>query len=341
MLTVTDVSSNGTFLNDVLIGRGNTQLIHDGDKLSIASSCHYICRYLSQTPNSFFNDYVLSDTLLGSGHYAQVKQCTNRATGELCAVKIFHPTANATATKNKSLDRELAILTDLNHPNIIGYYASYQEQITPTSQSTYLVLEQVTGGELFTRIVSKGKLAQQETRSIINQLITGLSYLHERGIVHRDLKPENILLSITKGPQQEPWGPNEANVEVKIADFGLAKFLGEVQFTNTLCGTPAYVAPEVLANQLERKYNKACDMWSVGVLMYVCLCGFPPFSDDLGPPSMREQILNGKYAFYSPYWDDIGDIVLDLISRLLVVDPVQRLNVSEMMSHPWLTGQDQ
>ncbi|GAV28378.1 hypothetical protein PMKS-001849 [Pichia membranifaciens] len=133
----------------------------------------------------------------------------------------------------------------------------------------------------------------------------------------------------------QPWDDGELSVQVKIADFGLAKLIGKSQFTTTLCGTPAYVAPEVLANSQHRKYNKSVDMWSVGVLLYVCLCGFPPFSEELGPPSMRQQILEAKFAFYSPYWDDIGDISLDLISRLLVAKPDQRLSVRQAISHPW------
>ena len=99
---------------------------------------------------------------------------------------------------------------------------------------------------------------------------------------------------------------------------------------------PAYVAPEVLVNQQNRRYNRAVDMWSVGVLLYVCLCGFPPFSEELGPPSMRQQIIEARYAFFSPYWDDIADDALDLISRLLVADPNRRLSVEQALRHPWL-----
>lgn len=106
-----------------------------------------------------------------------------------------------------------------------------------------------------------------------------------------------------------------------------------------MCGTPAYVAPEILTHD-SRKYTTKVDLWSLGVLLYVCLCGFPPFSDELGPPNMKEQILTGQYAFYSPYWDDISDVVLDLISNLLVVNPSERYNVELTLSHFWFNQKE-
>lgn len=345
LITVNDYSSNGTFINDVLIGRNNSSLLRDGDRLSFASTLHYIVRYdLKYRSNkvSFFNKYVLTNKLLGTGHYAQVKEAIERETGKVCAVKIFNPTNQS--GQASQLNRELEILVNLNHPNIVGFYDTFLEPISMSSLTTFLVLEKVNGGELFNRIVNKGKLNQNETKEICKQLLNGLKYLHSMDIVHRDLKPENILLEITPTKPgesyNEPWDKGESHVQVKIADFGLAKFIGKFQFTTTLCGTPAYVAPEVLANSQDRKYNKSVDMWSVGVLLYVCLCGFPPFSEELGPPSMRQQILQAKFAFYSPYWDEIDDISLDLISRLLIARPDQRLTVEQAMKHPWFENNE-
>lgn len=341
LISIRDLSSNGTFINDMLIGRNNSSLLRDGDRLSFASNLHYIVRYnpkFKSNRPSFYDSYVLKDKVLGTGHYAQVKEAYNRSTCEVCAVKIFHPTSRG--DQASQLNRELEILTSLNHPNIVGFYGNYLEPVSMASLTTFLVLEKINGGELFNRIVRKGKLGQNETKEITIQLLEGLQYLHSLDIVHRDLKPENILLSITptKGnqPHNEPWDKGELHVQVKIADFGLAKVIGELQFTSTLCGTPAYVAPEILVNSQQRKYNKSVDMWSVGVLMYVCMCGFPPFSEELGPPSMRQQILEAKFAFYSPYWDEIDDIILDLISRLLAVRPADRITVEQALHHPWL-----
>ncbi|ODV84621.1 hypothetical protein CANARDRAFT_179548, partial [[Candida] arabinofermentans NRRL YB-2248] len=346
-----DLSSNGTFLNDCLVGRGNTCLVRPGDKVSFASECHFITRYdtdlafaapSEQSKRSFFDSYTLGK-LLGTGHYAEVKEAIDRSTGRSLAVKIFHPTKNDDLihTKASALNRELDILMKIKHKNIVRFHEAFLENVDLHKVSTFLVLEKVNGGELFNRVVTKGKLKQDESKALIKQLLDGLNYLHQMGIAHRDLKPENILLEIKYGNSHEktgPWDDDETDIQVKIADFGLAKFIGNFNYTNTLCGTPAYVAPEVLVNSTDRKYNKAVDMWSVGVLLYVCLCGFQPFSEELGPPSMKQQILEGRYAFFSPYWDAIDDMALDLISRLLIVDPVKRLTVENTLCHSWFNG---
>lgn len=348
-LMLTDLSSNGTAVNGEVLGRGTTVLLRSGDKVSFAKSGTFIFRYLNDGQEnshhrSFFDDYILMNQL-GSGHYAVVKEARDRTSGDIVAVKIFHPnkTGSANATEDAKLRQEMELLLLINHPNIVRFISHYVEPINDFSSTTYLVLEKVNSGELFQRIIDKLKLRQDETRAIYKQLLSGLFYLHEKDIIHRDIKPENILLDITpksldQQDQTGPWDDNEYDVRVKIADFGLAKFIGELKFTNTLCGTPAYVAPEVLNNV--RNYSTKVDIWLAGVLLYVCLCGFPPFSDELGPPSMRDQILQGKFAFYLPFWDDIQDSALDLISNLLVVDPAQRFNVKETCAHYWFNDEE-
>lgn len=153
---------------------------------------------------------------------------------------------------------------------------------------------------------------------------------HDRNIVHRDIKPENILVV-------------DKEIHVKLADFGLAKIIGEESFTTTLCGTPSYVAPEILAEGRHRKYTKAVDIWSLGVVLYICLCGFPPFSDELYsrdfPYTLSQQIKSGRFDYPSPYWDSVGDPALDLIDSMLVVDPEKRFTVDQCLSHPWITQQ--
>ena len=149
---------------------------------------------------------------------------------------------------------------------------------------------------------------------------------HERGIVHRDIKPENILLT-------------DKNLHVKLADFGLAKIIGEESFTTTLCGTPSYVAPEILEDSKHRRYTRAVDVWSLGVVLYICLCGFPPFSDELyskeNPYTLTQQIKAGRFDYPSPYWDSVGDPALDLIDRMLTVDVEKRYSIDDCLAHPW------
>ncbi|CCH42671.1 DNA damage response protein kinase DUN1 [Wickerhamomyces ciferrii] len=352
-LNIIDHSTNGTFVNGSRIS-GKSILLKNGDKVNFAKTGAYVFRYKKDeesngenkenknvTKNnqkvSFFDEYV-AGRQLGAGHYAVVKEAINKHTGKSYAVKIFKPQRVDDVKSTKQFNQELEVLMSIKHPNIVELVGTYTEPINKFSFTTYLVLEKVNSGELFTRIVKKQSLRQNETRAIFQQLLSGLEYLHNRDIIHRDIKPENILLNITPRTSSNqistgPWDEDELNVEVKIADFGLAKFIGELKFTNTLCGTPAYVAPEVLGST--RKYSKNIDLWSAGVLLYVCVVGFPPFSDELGPPNMREQIIAGKYAFYSPYFDEIDDLVLDLISKLLVVDPNHRLNIRQTMEHPW------
>ena len=153
---------------------------------------------------------------------------------------------------------------------------------------------------------------------------------HERNIVHRDIKPENILLL-------------DEELNVKLADFGLAKIIGEASFTTTLCGTPSYVAPEILEQTNRRRYTRAVDVWSLGVVLYICLCGFPPFSDELysaeNPYTLSQQIRMGRFDYPSPYWDSVGDPALDLIDRMLTVDVEKRITIDECLEHPWTTKQ--
>jgi serine/threonine-protein kinase Chk2 len=146
--------------------------------------------------------------------------------------------------------------------------------------------------------------------------------------VHRDIKPENILMT-------------DKDLHVKLADFGLAKIIGEESFTTTLCGTPSYVAPEILEDSRHRRYTRAVDVWSLGVVLYICLCGFPPFSDELyskeNPYTLTQQIKTGRFDYPSPYWDSVGDPALDLIDRMLTVDVEKRYSIDDCLDHPWTT----
>ncbi|KAK5122478.1 hypothetical protein LTR85_004062 [Meristemomyces frigidus] len=319
-----DLSGNGTYVNDAYVGRNKRRELQDGDEISILDQARFIFRYpRSRGTNGFRQQYSIQGQL-GKGHFATVYLAVEKATGTRYAVKKFEKRSGpGERSKVEGLQQEIAVLRSVSHPNMLCLKDTFDE-----SDGVYLVLELAPEGELFNWIVMKQKLTEKETRKVFVQLFQGVKYLHERNIVHRDIKPENILLL-------------DKNLSVKLADFGLAKIIGEESFTTTLCGTPSYVAPEILENSNRRRYTRAVDVWSLGVVLYICLCGFPPFSDELysaeNPYTLSQQIKMGRFDYPSPYWDSVGDPALDLIDRMLTVDVEKRITIDECLEHPWTT----
>ncbi|KAF4961348.1 hypothetical protein FGADI_366 [Fusarium gaditjirri] len=321
---VEDLSSNGTYVNEAIVGRNQRRELEEQDEIAVHGKARFVFRYpQSRQTSAFLQQYTLLEKL-GKGHFAEVYLCVEKATGQRFAVKIFtkHPGVED-RSKTEGLQQEIGVLMGVSHPNVLCLKDTFNER-----DRVYLVLELAPEGELFNYIVMKQKLSEDESRKLFVQLFQGIKYLHERNIVHRDIKPENILLV-------------DKNLHVKLADFGLAKIIGEESFTTTLCGTPSYVAPEILADSKQRKYTKAVDVWSLGVVLYICLCGFPPFSDELYsrdfPFTLSQQIKSGRFDYPSPYWDSVGDPALDLIDSMLIVDPEKRFTIDQCLQHPWLT----
>ncbi|RMZ89098.1 hypothetical protein DV736_g3661, partial [Chaetothyriales sp. CBS 134916] len=317
-----DLSSNGTFINEQILGRNKRRDLEDGDEITILDQARFVFRYPSKRNASGFHSQYRILQQLGKGHFATVYLCVQRSSGFKFAVKKFEKRlGESQRSQTEGLQQEIAVLMSVSHPNVLCLKDTFDEH-----DGVYLVLELAAEGELFNWIVTKQKLSEAETRKVFIQLFQGTKYLHERNIVHRDIKPENVLLT-------------DKNLSVKLADFGLAKIIGEESFTTTLCGTPSYVAPEILQNTKHRKYTKAVDIWSLGVVLYICLCGFPPFSEELctrdNPYSMAQQIKMGRFDYPSPYWDPVGDPALDLIDRMLTVDVSKRLTIDECLEHAW------
>ncbi|MBZ3878704.1 Calcium/calmodulin-dependent protein kinase type 1D [Sciurus carolinensis] len=184
-------------------------------------------------------------------------------------------------------------------------------------------MQLVSGGELFDRIVEKGFYTEKDASTLIRQVLDAVYYLHRMGIVHRDLKPENLL-----------YYSQDEESKIMISDFGLSKMEGKGDVMSTACGTPGYVAPEVLA---QKPYSKAVDCWSIGVIAYILLCGYPPFYDE-NDSKLFEQILKAEYEFDSPYWDDISDSAKDFIRNLMEKDPNKRYTCEQAARHPWIAG---
>jgi len=252
---------------------------------------------------------------IGKGAFSVVHLAISKKTGEKVAVKIIDKKDANAEQDEKRLQTEVEILKRVKHENIVGLKDMYED-----SDKLHLVMQLVTGGELFDKIVEKGSYSELEASIIIRKILSAVDYLHENGIAHRDLKPENLLLK------------SENDTEVMLSDFGLSKIIGEDTMMQTACGTPYYVAPEVLS---ATGYGQEVDLWSCGVITYLLLCGFPPFYGD-SLPEVFEQIMKAEYDFPTPYWDDISKEAKDLISKLLVVDPKKRFTANQALHHPWI-----
>jgi len=253
---------------------------------------------------------------LGSGNFAVVKKAVRKADGQEVAIKIID---KAKVEDMNDITREIEIMGQIDHPNVIKLYEIFDEP-----KKMQLVMELVTGGELFDKIVALGSYTEKDAASVMKTLCSALDYLHEKKIVHRDLKPENILLK----------NANSIH-DIKVADFGLARVVSNKEMMKTACGTPGYVAPEVLQN---KGYDSgAVDLWSAGVILYILLCGFPPFYEE-ELPALFEQILKARYDFPSPWWDSISTDAKNLVQGLLTIDPKKRLTAAQVMTHPWITG---
>ncbi|KAK2141329.1 hypothetical protein LSH36_1120g01059 [Paralvinella palmiformis] len=258
--------------------------------------------------------YIPGKTL-GDGNFAVVKQCKLVNTNVEYAMKIVDKAK--LKGKEHMIENEIEIMKLCNHPNIARLVEEYE-----TEKEIYLIMELVKGGDLFDAITQSVKFSEDHSSHMVSDLAQALFYLHSRGIVHRDLKPENLLVQRNK----------DSSITLKLADFGLAMEVRESIYT--VCGTPTYVAPEILA---ETGYGLEVDMWAIGVITYILLCGFPPFrSPDRKQTELFEFIKAGEYEFLSPYWDNISRSAKDLIKHLLVVDKRKRYTAIDVICHPWI-----
>uniref|UniRef100_A0A2K6GKK2 Checkpoint kinase 2 n=1 Tax=Propithecus coquereli TaxID=379532 RepID=A0A2K6GKK2_PROCO len=278
-------------------------------------------------PKELRDEYIMSKTL-GSGACGEVKLAFERKTCKKVAIKIISKRKFAIGSAREAdpalnVETEIEILKKLNHPCIIKIKNFFD------AEDYYIVLELMEGGELFDKVVGNKRLKEATCKLYFYQMLLAVQYLHENGIIHRDLKPENVLLSSQK-----------EDCLIKITDFGQSKILGETSLMRTLCGTPTYLAPEVLVSVGTAGYNRAVDCWSLGVILFICLSGYPPFSERKTQVSLKDQITSGKYNFIPEVWADVSEKALDLVKKLLVVDPKARYTTEEALRHPWLQDED-
>ena len=329
-----DKSSNGTFVDGIKIGKNKSQILknHSVISLSMKKNKSYIfydkiestkCD-IPNLPIEFTSKYALTITL-GRGACGEVRLAFRLTNGERFALKIIEiKRFQRDNSAMKSALAELKILQKLDHPGIIQIFDCFQ-----TETHFFILLEYLAGGELFDKIIQIGKFKEKDAKFTFYQILLEMKYLHSRGITHRDLKPENILLV-----------SNENDSIVKITDFGLSRVVGEGSLMKTLCGTPSYLAPEVILSAEVKGYGPKCDCWSLGVILFIILSGYPPFSSDIKEHTLTDQITNGIYSFPNEYWSEVSSEAKNLIKSFLIVNPENRISIEDAIAHPWLQDEE-
>jgi len=252
---------------------------------------------------------------LGRGSFSVVWKAKNKKTGDAQAIKVISKKELVDKKTARRLQTEVDILTKVKHPNIIALTDLFDEP-----DNLYMVMQLVTGGELFDKIMKKGQYSEKDACAVIHKVVAAIHYLHGHNIAHRDLKPENLLVH------------GDDDTQVMISDFGLSRIIGDNSMMSTACGTPYYVAPEVIKAE---QYSKEVDMWSIGVITYFILCGYPPFMGE-SLQQIFESIQNCEYDFPAVEWDNISSSAKDFIKKLLTTDPRKRMTAEQGLTHPWL-----
>ncbi|KAH3681157.1 hypothetical protein WICPIJ_007852 [Wickerhamomyces pijperi] len=334
-ILIQDISTNGTWVNNQRLVKGQNYILTQGDEISVGIGvASDILRFIVFFPKSstrtkddletqvgIYKDFSINDEVVGQGAFAIVKKAVERSTGQSYAVKIISKRKIMGA--NDGVGRELEILRRLNHENIVKLKGFYED-----TDSYFLVMEFVPGGDLMDFVAAHGSVGEEAGREITKQILTAIEYVHSMKISHRDLKPDNILIA-----QDDP-------VKVKITDFGLAKISNSGTFMKTFCGTLAYVAPEVLDNRATPvkqmdKYSSLVDMWSLGCLVYVILTGHLPFSGQ-SQEQLYRQIRQGSYHERPLKEAGVSEEAIDFLNKLLEVNPVLRFDATMALSHPWI-----
>lgn len=262
-----------------------------------------------------FNEVYKLGKQLGEGAFSVVKEGQNRNTGDSFAIKIVTK-AKLSKEDEVALRDEIDVLKDMEHKHIIRLYDVFEEP-----QHYFMVTEKMMGGELFDRIVQKSYYNEKEARDTCEIIFSAIHYCHKKKVAHRDLKPENLLLT-----------SENDDSDIKIADFGFAKRVIQPKSLTTQCGTPGYVAAEILEG---KPYDTQADMWSIGVIVYILLGGYPPFIES-NQRTLFRKIRKGQYEFHEEYWGQVSEDAKDLIRNLLTVDPDARFDSSKALANKWI-----
>eukprot|EP00475_Leptophrys_vorax_P030937 TRINITY_DN4668_c0_g1_i1.p1 TRINITY_DN4668_c0_g1~~TRINITY_DN4668_c0_g1_i1.p1 ORF type:complete len:533 (-),score=71.51 TRINITY_DN4668_c0_g1_i1:249-1847(-) len=253
---------------------------------------------------------------LGRGQFGVTYLCTDKSTGEQYACKSIAKRKLVTAEDVEDVKREVAIMHHLvDHPNVVKMKGAYEDK-----HSVHIVMELCAGGELFDRIIARGHYSERAAANLLRTIVSVVEYCHANGVMHRDLKPENFLLASKK-----------EDAPLKATDFGLSIFCKPGETFSDIVGSAYYVAPEVL----RRKYGPEADVWSCGVILYILLCGVPPFWAE-SEQGIFDAVLKGHIDFSSDPWPLISASAKELIKKMLKQDPKERLTARQVLDHPWV-----
>ena len=267
-------------------------------------------------------EYPSPKEKLGEGAFSEVYLVINKKTGMKCAAKVMKK-SKMNKDDVKSVHEEVRIMRQLQHPNIVKFVDLFDE-----TDYMYVILEFLEGGALFDRVVDKDHYNERDARDLVFIFLSSLKFCHDRDIIHRDIKPENLLMSSLTD-----------DASVKIADFGLSIHLPGKELCMHACGTPNYIAPEMI---FKTGYSKPVDMWAVGCIAFILLGGYLPFdtgdsSDDPHNHKLYTLIKTGRFEFVEDYWGQVSDEAKNLIKGLLTVDPHKRMTVEQALAHPWVS----
>jgi len=253
---------------------------------------------------------------IGSGAFSKVYRVIQLDSGQERAMKVIKIDSLNYQDGDQSFLKEIDILSELDHPNIIKIYEYFMDDI-----NFYIIMEIAKGGELYDKIFYHQKFNEDSARTIIKQLLSAVFYFHSKGIVHRDLKPENILLDTN----------DDGDLDIKLIDFGTANYWNSKDNLTLNIGTPYYIAPEILI----KRYTNKCDIWSCGVILYVILTGVPPFTGK-DEQEILKKVATEKIKFDGEEWKDLSDEVKDLLKKMLDRNPDTRISAENALQHPWI-----
>ncbi|KAI8613903.1 kinase-like domain-containing protein [Chytriomyces sp. MP71] len=327
-ILVEDLSRFGTFVNGKLLGRNKKTLLTHGTEISFGSRAgkgfmfQIVPKSGASKPESPFEAKYILQSVLGSGSFSTVRLAVNRETGTKVAVKMIEKSRFAFNDKvMQALESEVQIMRSLSHENIVQFLDHFEER-----GIIYIIMEFVNGGDLFGFVRERGHLDEDKARFFLRQMVVALKFIKSKGITHRDLKPDNFLVT-------------HDTHRLKLADFGVAKKTANAANLRTLCGTPVYLAPEVINPPPGGAgYDSRVDVYSAGAILFFLLSGCVPF-EEVEQKALFERIERGGVDWSAPVWAEVSPAGVDLVRQLMQVKPELRIRLEDIEAHPWMRGE--